>query len=159
MKDFNLFYGASGDAVGTFNVTNNPKYELVVETVKQLRQRLIDNPTLREPILALFTNVYQDNSKFPEDLKENAPVSDHRSNQEKIQEIRPHPPSDDDVIYFLKNSFPDIYLDLESFTPVDEDFLWGMTKSGRSEGEKELVTINVRLVNLWLAVSFQCVCI
>jgi hypothetical protein len=49
--------------------------------------------------------------------------TNHRSNFRKIQEIRLTPPSDADVLEFITNAFPDLYLDMGSFGPVA--LLWG----------------------------------
>ena len=135
--------------LGTYVITNDPKYKLVVETVTQLRGRLLNDQAFRRPILALFKGVYEDTSEFPEELKAFTPAVDHRSNLEKIKEIRSHhPPSDDDVLEFLMNSFPDLYLELGNFGPAE--LLWGETRSGRGEFMKEEITINLHLVELWL---------
>lgn len=148
MKPFTLFFGASG-VLGTHNVTANPKYQLVVETVSQLRAHLLNDRAFRVPILSLFNSVYEDDSQFPEELKENTPDIDQISNMKKIRQIHSHPPSDNDVLEFLTNSFPDLYLDLGNFS-LAELVLWGETKSGRGEVAKEEITINVHLVQLWL---------
>jgi hypothetical protein len=147
MKPFKLFFGASGQ-IGSSNVTSDPQYKLVVDTVNQLRDRLLNGEVLRQPFLHLFNTVYQDSSQFPDDLKTHTPLTatDQVSNMSKIKQLEDHPPTDDDVVDFLTNSFPDLYLPPGSIGPEGENY--DETVSGRGEADKEKIAINIRLVQL-----------
>ena len=127
MKPFTLFYGTSGQ-LGTSDITSDSKYKLVVDTVNQLRDRLLNEEVLRQPFLHIFSAVYKGDTDFPNDLKPPTPVADQVSNISKIRQIRHHPPTDDDVVDFLTNSFPDLYLAPGEFGPEGID--WGETWSG-----------------------------
>ena len=120
MKTFKLYLGGSGQ-VGTYDVTHNPKFEMVVEMMKQLRECLLSDQALRKPILQLFEAVYQAN--FPEHLKPITPIADQIPNQVKIRTIRTCQPCDEDVIAFLTEAFPHLYLELRSFR--ESNVLWG----------------------------------
>ena len=146
MKSFRLFFGASGQ-IGTTDVTHLAQYGLVVNTVNQLRNHLLKFELLRQPFLHIFTTVYNDNADFPNDLKSCTPVNDQVSNLSKIRHC---PPTDSDVIDFLTNSFPDLYMAPGDFGPELEGVSWDETLSGRVEADKEKATINCRLVQLWL---------
>ena len=145
MKSFRLFQGGIA-LVGTFDVTENNEYQLIVETVNQLRKRLLENPVLRRPLLDLFDSVYRDDSAFPDDLKETTPLADQIPNRTKIRQIRFQPPTDGDVITFLTDAFPHLYLKAGSFN--ENDILWGETTTGRSQVNEE-ISINVQLVRQW----------
>ena len=112
MKSFKLFFGAGGQ-IGTYDVTQDYYYQIVVNTVEQFRNRLLQE-VLRQPFLHIFKNVYKDNM---EDLKLSTPIADHIPNMSKIREIRRHPPTDADVIKFLTVGFPDIYMAPGDFGP------------------------------------------
>lgn len=124
MKPFTLFVGAI-DQLGVCDATLEPKYKPVVDSVNQLRNRLITEPVLRRPFRHLFNSVYNHNSQF-----------------------RDRAPSDKDVIDFLQNSFPDLHLVHGDFGP--EEISRGETWSGRKGAEREKITINLRLVQVWL---------
>ena len=147
MKPFKLFLGGRG-TLGTFEVTTKPYYDVVIQTVGQLRCRLLEDPVLRRPLLHLFQTVYEDDSEFPDHLKRSTPFADQVSNKTKIAAIRTQPPSDSDVIAFLTNAFPDLYLKLSTFR--EGDVLWEETMSGQGATDKEEISINVQLVHLWL---------
>jgi len=157
MKPFTLFFGASGQ-VGTSDVTHDSQYKLVVNTVDQLRDHLLKEEVLRQPFLHIFRNCYNDDTNFPQHLEPCTPVADQVSNMAKIQEIRSHPPTDNDVVDFLTNSFPDLYMAPGDFGPEGVD--WGKTFSGQGEADKEKIAIDVQLVHLWLqavsTVDVQC---
>lgn len=57
MKAFKLYLGGSG-CVGTYEITLDPSYKIVVEMVQQLRTCLLSNQDLRKPLLLLFETVY-----------------------------------------------------------------------------------------------------
>jgi len=154
MKPFKLFLGERG-LLGTYEITAKPNYEFVIQTVGQLRHRLLMDPVLRQPLLHLFRTVYEDDSKFPEHLKSLTPLADHVSNKTKIVAIRAQPPSDADVVEFLTDAFPDLYLKLSTFR--EGDITWGETISGRGAADKEEISINIQLTNLWLKVK-SCEC-
>jgi len=145
MKKNSLFFGASGQ-MGTTDVTDNNDYKLVVNTVNQVRNHLIQE-VLRRPFLHLFNTIYNDDTKFPDDLKASTPIEDQIPNKSNIQSMR-HPPTDSDVVEFLTNSFPDLYMASGDFSP--DRIEWGETWSGQGEADKEKITINCRLVQLWL---------
>ncbi|EDR02102.1 uncharacterized protein LACBIDRAFT_295499 [Laccaria bicolor S238N-H82] len=149
MKPFTLFFGAS-DEITTYEVTHNPSYELVMHTVNHLRDRLLKEQVLRVPFLHIFTNCYNDDSEFPRDLAPCTPVADRVSNLVKIRRIREHPPTDADVVEFLTNAFPDLYLAHGDFGP--EGVSWVETMSGREEADSQKITINGKLVLLWLQI-------
>jgi hypothetical protein len=48
MKHFSLFHGDSGE-LGTHDVTEKSEFTLVIETVKQLRDRMLTEQVLRDP--------------------------------------------------------------------------------------------------------------
>lgn len=147
MKPFTLFFGASGQ-LGTSDITSDPCYKLVVDTVNQLHNRLLNEEVLRRPFLHVFSTVYKDNAVFPDDLKPLTPVADQVSNMSKIREIRDGPPTDDDVVDFLTNSFPDLYLAPGDFSPEGVDC--SETCSGQEDADQEKITINAKLVQFWL---------
>lgn len=147
LKPFRLFFGGSG-LIGTFEVTSDIKYKLVIETVSQLRNRLLADPVLRQPIVHLFDMVYHDDSEFPDHLKNGTPLVDQIPNKLKIQQIRAQPPGDGDVVTFLTDAFPDLYLEPSSFR--EGNVLWRETASGRDAADKEEISINIQLVQLWL---------
>jgi hypothetical protein len=126
MKEFNLFYVFG---VLTRNVTNGAKHKHVVETVSQIRGRLLNDQTFRTPILSLFKGIYEDGSEFPEEPKESTPPIDH-------MKIHSHPPSDDDVVEFLTNSFPDLYMINTGFSPND------LLLDGQEKLKKEEILIS-----------------
>ena len=103
--------------------TTNPRYEILVVLVQQLRARLLSDKALRRPLLSLFETVYHDDS-----------------------ESRTHPPCDDDVIDFLTNAFPHLYMELHTLTESDV----GETASGRASADKEEFAINIRLISCWI---------
>jgi hypothetical protein len=156
MKEFSLFFGDLTGSVVTRNVTNDPKYKHVVETVSQIRGRLLNDQTFRTPILSLFQGIYE------EELKESTPPVDH-SNFEKIREIHSHSssprPSDDDIVEFLTKSFPDLYLTRRrsSFNPKvlllgeNDRGVHEKLKKERSQGEE--IMIGVHFVRIWLETS------
>jgi hypothetical protein len=158
MKPFTLFFGASGQ-LGTSDVTHNSQYELVVNTVNQLRDRLLKEEVLRQPFLHIFNTTYNDNADVPHDLEPCTPLANQVSNMSKFQNIRNYPPTDNDVVDFLTNSFPDLYMAPGNIGP--EDVSWHETWSGQGEADKEKIAINCRLVQLWLqavsTVDVQCI--
>jgi hypothetical protein len=158
IKAFSLFFGASGQ-LGTTDVTHNSQYELVVNTVHQLRDHLLKEEVLHQPFLHIFSTIYNNDANFPNDLKHCTPVTNQVSNMSKIQNIRHYPPTDNDVVDFLTNSFLDLYMAPGDFGP--EGVVWGETWSGQGEADEEKVVINCQLVQLWLqavsTVDVQCV--
>jgi hypothetical protein len=147
MKPFSLFFGASGQ-LGTMDVTDDHQYKIVVTTVNHLRNHLLKEPILREPFIHILNTVYNDDTPFPQDLEFCTPVYDRVSNKSKIRNMRDGPPTDDDIINFLTNHFPDLYMAPGDFGPQGVD--WGETLSGREEADEEKIEINCRLVQLWL---------
>lgn len=119
---------------------HNPSYELVTHTVNDIRDRLLKEEIFRAPFLHIYTTCYNDDTK-PQDV----------SNLTKIRQIRDHPPTDADVVDFLTNSFPALYLAPGDFGP--EGVSWGETWSGREEADNQKVTINCRLIQLWLQIA------
>jgi hypothetical protein len=93
---------------------------------------------LRGPFLDIFSSLYSNDSKFPNHLKDETPPADQKS------KIRTQPPCDDDVITYLTDAFPDLYMKMDSFQ--EGDVLCGETLSGRGAADKEEVTVNVKLV-------------
>lgn len=135
-------------------MTAKPDYKIVIETVSRIRDRLLADPLLRQPILHIFNTVYQDDSKLPEHLKNAIPVADQIRNMMTTQQIRTEQPCDGDVIDFLTNGFPDLYLKLGGFPQGKVP--WGETSPGRESAEEEAISMNICLVQLWLeAVSAQ----
>jgi hypothetical protein len=57
------------------------------------------------------------------------PLEDRRSNFLKMAELHPCSPSDGDVVEYLTNEFPDIYLASIPFDP--DKIFWGVTMTGR----------------------------
>lgn len=76
--------------------------------------------------------VYHNDSKFPDHLKDKTPL----------------PPSDGDVLVYLTDTFPDLYLKICSF--CEGGVLWGKTFSGRDGTVKEEISMNDLLVWCWL---------
>jgi hypothetical protein len=109
---------------------------------------LLNEEVLCQPFLHIFNTVYKDDASFPDYLKPGTPVADQVSNMSKIRQIRHHPPTDNNVVDFLTNSFPDLYLASGDFGPQGVD--WGTTLSGQGEADMEKIMINVWLVQLWL---------
>ncbi|THH20064.1 hypothetical protein EW146_g1231 [Bondarzewia mesenterica] len=109
MKSISIFKGER-DAIGTMNITAAPRYEFVIQTANQIRERLLKEEQLRQPFLDLFLAVHKDDSAFPDSLKHFTPVEDQISNRAKIEQVRKNLPTDRDVLDFLTNAFPDIYL-------------------------------------------------
>jgi len=155
MKNFKLYLGASG-LVSTYEVTSDPQYKIIIETISQLRHCTLTDPVLRQLLLHIFNSVYEDDSQLPERLKEVTPLADQIPNKIKIQQIRTELPCDADVVDFLTDAFPDLYLESARFREDDE--LWKKTFSGQQleDKEPEEISINHRLVLLWFqAVSTQ----
>jgi hypothetical protein len=100
MKTFSLYLG-DPDEPGTTDITSDQHYKPVVNAVLQIRDRLLLDPILRQPYLDLFTLVYE--------------VKQHTPAQDQIPQIRHQPPTKIDVIDYLTNSFPDLYLISEEF--------------------------------------------
>jgi len=147
MKPFTLFFGAYRQ-VGTFDVTSDPQYSLVVNTVTQLRKRLLKQEVLRQPFLQIFRAVHQHRSEFPDDSEPQYPFA-----MSNIVEFRDRPPTDDDVVGFLTSSFPDLYLHCGYFGPEDVDRVT-RTCSEQRESDKANIEINARVVqHLFQAVS------
>jgi hypothetical protein len=142
MKPFALFLGAV-DQLGNYNITAEPEYKLVVDAVNQLREQLLSEPVLRAPFLHLLTSVYNELDPFPEDLKNK--TLDQVPN---ITKIRDRPPSDQDVINFLQDSFPELHLVIGDLGP--DEIREGETWGGQREAEREKISANLRLVQLWL---------
>jgi len=147
MKPFKLFWGERGH-LGTYEITAKSNYEFAIQTIGQLRHRLLMDPVLRQPLLHLFQMVYEDDSQFTEHLKCLTPLANHVSNKTKIAAIQAQPPSDADVIEFLTDAFPDLYLQLKTFN--ESEVVWEETISGRGAADKEEIAINIQLMNLWL---------
>jgi len=147
MKPFKLFLGEYG-VLGTYEGTDNNEYRSAVEIVSQLRAHMLHDQVLCKPILDIFQGVYNDDTNFPEELKSRTPVADQVSNKAKIRKIRPHAPTDETVVNFLLNAFPDLYL--AKFPPVLKMVVWGETLSGRSQTSSEQVAINAALTDIWL---------
>jgi hypothetical protein len=152
MKPFTLFFGRNRQ-IGTFDITNDPRYALVVNTVIQLRERLLNEEVLRQPFLHIFRVVYEYNTEFPADSGPHDPATDHIPNMSDFRKIRNHP-TDHDVVDFLTNSFPDIYLSSGYFGP--EDIPRVKTCSEQGESDKAKIEINARLVQLWLQAVGTC---
>lgn len=90
--------------------TDDNDYWMPVEIIRWASDFEVGNRLLNKPILNIFQAVYDDTS-FPDNLKAaNTPVADQVSNKIKIRKIKPHPPTDNDIIDFFRNSFPDPYL-------------------------------------------------
>jgi hypothetical protein len=149
MKSFRLYIGEYG-TLGTHEATDVKDYRMPIEIVRQLRNRLLNEQVLREPILNIFQGVYNDDTNFPDDLKANNPVADQVSNKFNIRKIKPRPPTDNDIIDFLFNSFPDLYLVNYPPSSESETVVWGETSSGRSQVNIERVSINAELTDVWL---------
>lgn len=150
LKPFNLYHGQSGGTTTT-SVTNDPRFKVVVDSVNNLRHQMLSDETLRTPFLQIFQSVYSDASKFPEDLKPYTPVADQIPNIHKIRTIRDQPPVDKDVVDFLENAFPDIYLFAGELSPEGlKSEGWGQTISGRAEAGAEKIGILKDLVLHWL---------
>ena len=155
MKPFTLFFGANRQ-IGTFDVTSDPRYALVVNTVIQLRERLLKDEVFRQPFLQIFRVVYQHATEIPADTEPHTPVADHIYDMPdiRLRDVRHYPPTDDDVVDFLTNSFPDLYMSSGYFGPEDIDRV--KTCSEQGESDKAKIEINVRLVQLWLHTVSTC---
>ncbi|THH08078.1 hypothetical protein EW146_g9110 [Bondarzewia mesenterica] len=140
-----LFKGRR-NAISTRDVTANPRYEFIIQTTNRIREHLLKEEQLRRPFLDLFLAVHKDDSAFPDGLKDSTPVEDQKSNQSKIQEVRNKLPTDADVLDFLTNAFPDIYLVPGGLSAGEH---WGYTSAGRGEVDKEYVSIIHFIVELW----------
>ena len=135
-----MYLGAKG-LVSTDEVTSDAPYKTIVETVSKVRQHLLTDPVLRQPLLRIFDSVYQAESKFPDHLRGLTPPADQIPNKMTIQQR----PCDNDVVDFVTNAFPDLYLECSR---IDEnDVLWEETVSGR---QSEEISINLQLIQLWL---------
>ena len=129
---FKLFFGTSGQ-ISTYNVTQDYHYQIVVNTVEQIRNRLLQEEVLRQSFLHLFKSVYNNNTDFPEDLKLSTPIADHIPNMSKVREIRRHPPTDADVVKFLTaaSSYIQIY---EMFLAKVMKWVWQSYEMGLIKG-------------------------
>ena len=126
-----------------------------MNTVIQLRERLLNEEVLRQPFLHIFKVVHQYNTEPLADPGPHAPATDDIPNMSDFRKIRNHPPTDADVVDFLTNSFPDIYLSSGYFVPEDIERV--KTCSEQGESDKAKSEINARVVQLWLqAVSTTC---
>lgn len=149
MKAFSLYLGDPGE-IGTADITSDKPYEPVVNAVQQIRDRLLQDEILRQPYLDLFTSVYHDNTPFPDELKQYTPDQDQIPNQTKVRQIRHQPPTDTDVIDYLTNAFPDIYL-ISAGEFGTKGTLWGETISGIQAVGQERIGINAELIRAWLS--------
>ena len=147
MKSFRLFIGDFG-TVSCLEVTTQSDYQRVVGIVIQLRDRMLREQVLREPILSVFQEVYNDDTHLPEKLKTRTPALYQLSNKDKIRNTKPSPPTDDDVINFLQDAFPDLYL--VDFLPSLNTVVWSETLSGSSNAKSQCVSINLKLTDIWL---------
>lgn len=150
MKPFKLYLGGSSQ-MATLEITNDPGYEKVVGMVQQVRTRLFSDATLRKPLLHIFQTVYEDDSAFPQHLIPCTPIIDQVLNVVKIRAIRTSAPCDSDVVDYLTNAFPHVYLEQNGF--LENDVLWGETISGRDSADKEEVALNASLIQIWLYTS------
>ncbi|THH03105.1 hypothetical protein EW146_g10507 [Bondarzewia mesenterica] len=146
MKSISIFKGER-DAIGTMNITAAPRYEFVIQTANQIRERLLKEEQLRQPFLDLFLAVHKDDSAFPDSLKHFTLVEDQISNRAKIEQVRKNLPTDRDVLDFLTNAFPDIYLVPGYLATEEAD--WGFTSAGRGEADKEYVSILYLIIEQW----------
>jgi hypothetical protein len=139
MNSFSLFEGTRG-AIGTVNVTTDPRYSFVIQTVNQIRDAVVMEKLLRQPFLDLFIAAYMENANLPDNLKHEVPREEHISGQVEIKQFGNDPPIDADVLEFFTNAFPDVYL-----VPGEMD-----TDGGESrESDKVYITIARSLVQLW----------
>ncbi|THH13726.1 hypothetical protein EW146_g6526 [Bondarzewia mesenterica] len=123
MKSFSIFKGARG-AIGTMNVTAEPRYNFVIQTTNRIRERLLKEKLLRQPFLDLLTMVHKDDFKFRSSLS-----------------------TDADVINFITDAFPDIYL-LHGWLASDGAD-WDYTLTGQGEANKEYISIGWFIITLW----------
>src|ERR1700683_3924514 len=107
MNLFSLFDGTRG-AIGTVNVTTDPRYSFVIQTVDQIRNAVIMEKLLRQPFLDLFIAAYKEDANLPDNLKYEVPREEHISGQVQIKQFGNDPPTDADVLEFFTNAFPDV---------------------------------------------------
>ncbi|KIM77731.1 hypothetical protein PILCRDRAFT_825174 [Piloderma croceum F 1598] len=139
MNLFSLFDGTRG-AIGTVNVTTDPRYSFVIQTVDQIRNAVIMEKLLRQPFLDLFIAAYKEDANLPDNLKYEVPREEHISGQVQIKQFGNDPPTDADVLEFFTNAFPDVYL-----VPGEMG-----TDGGESiESDKVYIAIARSLVQLW----------
>jgi len=139
MKQFKMYLGGSGQ-VSTYEVTSDPPYKTIVETVSKVRQHLLTDLVLRQPLLHIFESVYREESEFPDHLRGVTPPADQIPNKMTIQQQ----PCDNDGVDFVTNAFPDLYL--QSSRIRENSVLWEETPSGRQSSE---ISINLHLIQLW----------
>ena len=84
MKVYSLSEGEKG-AIGTVTITNDPRYNFVIQTIKQIRDRMLSFVNHSSNIL---TAVHKDDSDFPDEFKPCTPVEEQVSNQVKIKQFR-----------------------------------------------------------------------
>jgi hypothetical protein len=139
MNSFSLFEGTRG-AIGTVNVTADPRYSFVVQTIDQIRDAVIMEKLLRQPFLDLFIAAYKEDANLPDNLKHEVPREVHITGQVEIKQFGNDPPTDADVLEFFTNAFPDVYL-----VPGE----MGTNGGEYREPDKVYITIARSLVQLW----------
>ena len=89
--------------------------------MNQICSCFLEEPILHQPFLDLLTTIHHDNTKFPDELKDCIPVTDHISNHAKIQQFHHNLPTDADIV----DSFSDMHMVSGKLLPE-----WGHTLSG-----------------------------
>ena len=102
MKPFTLFFGGDRQ-IGTLNVTNDSRYALAVNTVIQLRERLLNEEVLRQPFLHIFRVVHKYNTEFPADSSPHDPATGQILNMSDFRKIRNDPPTECQTLMLSTN--------------------------------------------------------
>jgi hypothetical protein len=74
------------------NITTQPRYARLVSSIEHLRERLMQDETLREPLLYILESLYKS-----------------KKTKEIISRIRPTKPTHKDVIRFVDEFWPDLH--------------------------------------------------
>jgi hypothetical protein len=125
------------------NITTDPSYARLVTLIEHLRERLMQDEVLREPLLHVLKSLYKSNTT-----------------RRKISRIRPTQPTDQDIIRFVDEFWPDLYLvaasrDSERSGESNTggsgqwDGVWSHTYSGVASVPNAQVQIIAPLIEQW----------
>jgi hypothetical protein len=122
------------------NITKVPYFAKLVASVDDLRLHLIQDETLRQPLLHVLQSLYESNDT-----------------KKTIQRLQPTRPTHNDIISFVDQFWPEIHL-VRSGASFNEsslgegvwDGVWGSTPCGVQAVPYLTVVIIMPLVKQWL---------
>lgn len=120
------------------NITADPRYTRLVASIQYLRRRLMQDEVLREPLLHVLKSLYKS-----------------ATTKKKISLLRPIEPTHQDIIHFVDELWPDLYLvkpdqRLSSTGKSSQwDGVWGHTYSGVAAVPDARIQIIAPLIEQW----------